>query len=496
MIGSLVINLEQELEGNDIAGLSPAVEAFKGLEDNEYNINIQTSLEENLTDIMSSKPALERMLEDYQNIFGVSEQYAYIKEKVTRGELFSDSQEVTIFGKITQVREYIKRNPFLNGKKICLGESVSLDKKELEQIKSIFGADSNLMVRIEGNTKGVSLDIYEKTIEAIDEIVNKIKKYNYTPYETLIHVYDLVRDKFYNMEEEHENYSISRDLSNVLLGDKIVCLGFANIFNTVIRKLGLNSIIFSLSLPNDEPGHARILTYINDKEYDIDGLYFFDPTFDCKKNESNDFLASYRFFGKTKEEIDRLSGYNFIYDTYDLFSFDEVGDLEDTLENEVLTIEDMIVRVKSSRVNRMLRLLGKPVLDVAKTKYTKDEIMDIICEISDLANKPIDAPTFLKALYKVRKNEYYENPQKYLFDMNALTNILINSKIVSSKKTKENDLLAALFGIKRSIGEEEAISTVTTYLEENNLDLDLERVRLTRLLKTISEQESSKKLTK
>ena len=40
----------------------------------------------------------------------------------------------------------------------------------------------------------------------------------------------------YKKEDKNESASISRDLSSALLSGKIVCLGYANIFN-IIAKL-------------------------------------------------------------------------------------------------------------------------------------------------------------------------------------------------------------------------------------------------------------------
>lgn len=493
MIGSLIIDLEPEREENNLATLSSKLELYQGIDDNEYSINVKTSLDEDLLSILKSKNYTSQMLEEYKYIFDDTEISDYVSRKMARNELLEDIEEVVIFGTAGNIKEYLERNPLLKSKRICIGTPVSLKRSNLTKLKTIFGENANIMVKIEGNTKGITLDVYEKTIKAIEEIVNKIKSYNYSPYEALIHTYDLVRDKFYNMEDETESYAISRDLSHALLGDKIVCLGFSNIFNAVLKGLNINSIVFSLSLPNDEPGHARVLSYVNDEKYNIEGLYFFDPTFDCKKNDSNDFLLSYRFFGKTKEEMDLLSGYDFIYETYSLFGFDEVGDLEDDLENEILSFEDLIRKVKVSRVNRMLRLLGKETLEIGENQYTRDEIMEILCEISDFANRPIDAEVFLQALYRVRRNEYYENPTKYAFDMKALIDILVNSKIASNQIVGEKNLLAALFGIKRPVSRQEATSTVNEYLSNNGLDIDIERIKLARTLKNICEQKREEK---
>ena len=40
----------------------------------------------------------------------------------------------------------------------------------------------------------------------------------------------------YKKENKDEDYSVSRDLSSSLLGEKIVCLGYARIFNTLLYR--------------------------------------------------------------------------------------------------------------------------------------------------------------------------------------------------------------------------------------------------------------------
>ena len=45
-----------------------------------------------------------------------------------------------------------------------------------------------------------------------------------------MYAYDMVRDKIYAEVDENDDKMISRNLSTALLGDKIVCLGYANVF--------------------------------------------------------------------------------------------------------------------------------------------------------------------------------------------------------------------------------------------------------------------------
>ena len=71
-----------------------------------------------------------------------------------------------------------------------------------------------------------------------------IKKLHLSPLETVLYVYDLVRERKYQEEGANECHTKSRDLTSVLLGDKIVCAGFVNLFNTILEKLDIKCLSF------------------------------------------------------------------------------------------------------------------------------------------------------------------------------------------------------------------------------------------------------------
>ena len=56
-----------------------------------------------------------------------------------------------------------------------------------------------------------------------------------------MYVYDLIRERVYTAENPEEEYFVSRDITSVLLGDKIVCVGFSNLFAAIIENLEFNS---------------------------------------------------------------------------------------------------------------------------------------------------------------------------------------------------------------------------------------------------------------
>ena len=107
---------------------------------------------------------------------------------------------------------------------------------------------------------------------AIDDIVAKINKYNLSPIEQIMYAYDLVRDRVYQLEDDGEDYSVSRDISSVLFGDKIVCVGFAEIFSKVLDALNIRNVLFTIV--GRKSGHMRNAVYVNDSKYDIHGVFF------------------------------------------------------------------------------------------------------------------------------------------------------------------------------------------------------------------------------
>lgn len=240
-------------------------------------------------------------------------------------------------------------------------------------IKEQYQHNSNIYFYIEGNTHPISLTDFEKTYNIINNIVSKIQKLNLSPLEQIMYVYDLVRDRVYKEELITEPPYISRDLTSVLLGDRIVCVGFTNFFNQILENLGITSKKDHLkSIDSNEPNHVRNIVYVYDKKYNIEGNYLFDLTLDCKDNiDDNTYLNSYRYFAKTKKEMDRY--------------------------------------------------------------YPKYQSITI----TKISNTPIDYKTLLEVLYNVRKIEHYEDKEKYPLNIETITIIAYNSHWLLKENDKE-----------------------------------------------------------
>lgn len=458
------------------------------LNDFDYCVELYASDTENYLESIEDQEALNSLKENicfYKTISDDEyvEFYESIEKKIYDKEFFINCTRVYLSGSYDDIVSYLKNNPFLLTKELVLSGYLSLDENTLNDLKKYFSDFSNIKIQIVGNNELVSIDDYEKTMIAINNIVEKVNHYNFSPFEKLIYLYDLIRDRFYVREDKDESASLSRDLTSSLLGDKIVCLGFANIFNAVCEKLGFNSCVFLLQ--GDEVGHARNLLYLVDSEYDIDGLYFFDTTFDCKRDEDNEFLFSYQHFAKTAHEMESFSSGSMVPVTYKYLTDESLDELERVIPEGNLDMIKSISLLSKTKINHILSLLGRDSVEPT-SGIDGDEFYCLFDDVKNMANKPINSNKFIKALYKVRKQQYYDEPTKYLFDMNALTCILINSQFIV-EESNEDRLLSAL-GVHRKYNLYTGIGMMKRFAEENNLEYDIAGVKLVKTLKSVYEK--------
>lgn len=461
----------------------------------DYCIELYADDNENYLDSIENSDALDNLGENlsiYKTISDEEEHikfFEFVESKISDKDLFTNISRVYLDGTYEDIVSYLRSNPFLLSKEIVLSGFLSLDENTLNDLKQYFSEFPNIKIQIVGNDELVTIEDYEKTMVAIDNIVEKVNQYDFSPFEKLIYLYDLIRDRFYVRENKDESASLSRDLTSSLLGDKIVCLGFANIFNTVCEKIGFNSCVFLLR--GEDVGHARNLLYLVDPEYDIDGLYFFDTTFDCKRDEDNNFLFSYQHFAKTADEMEMFSSGDMQPSTYKYFSDESFDEL--IIPNGKLDTLRAVSLLSKTKINHILTLLGRDTIDPTNG-MDGDEFYCLMDDVKNMANIPINSNKFLKALYKVRKQQYYAEPSKYLFDMNALVCILINSKFIA-EENNEDRLLAAL-GVHRRYNLYTGIGMIKKFAKENNIEFDMAGVKLAKTLKSVYEKkvEEEKKL--
>ena len=337
---------------------------------------------------------------------------------------------------------YIKNNKLLSKRKIIINENIKLNDFNLinELINKYQDYKKNIYVNFEyNNFDPVSLENCLNTMNKIKEITDRINSYDLSELEKIMYAYDIARNKKYKSETKSDSPGLSRDLTSVLFGDKIVCEGYCNIFKAILNSLEIKTeddILYGKGSP-----HIRTVINVSDKKYNIKGIYFFDPTMDSIKSEY-DNLYNYSAFARTKNQIDSdkmIYSYEYKYRKIktDCNSFIKLFNKKGNVFNE-MKYRGFITRLCNFAHTRKINL------DVIDEKTVK-KIENLFSKF----NKPIPDEAMIQIMFNVRKIEHDEN-EKILFDPKTLKLISnISNWHVSDERTNEEKLLDIVFGVRK-----------------------------------------------
>lgn len=404
------------------------------------------------------------------------------------------------------VKDYIQANPIILTKKIVLNEVLDITdyNKLIILMNEYVDMIDKIYVSFTGNHDYISLKDCYKTMNIIKKQADAIASLGMSPLETIMYVYDQVRNRVYTSEDKDETTYTSRDLSQVLLGDKIVCLGYANIFNTLLNYLGIKSKVVYLDSKNTfklSQGHARNIIYIEDPKYHIDGVYYFDPTWNSKRNENdNSYLYEYDCFAKTKTYMEERDAYRYIDKQCPLYSAHLYEDIKNIVESGDITQ----LYKYASTIKYMQRMVNETeVLDAASVHpilsqchhFDADKFLKRFKTVIEKFEQEIPAETMIKLLRNVRKFEYYQNSEWYLYSVNDIYRTLVMSKWNFQKDhlSGEEKLICAILGKDYLDNKPKDIKTnFINYIQEIKLFKTIEQIKLTKVLqKTLHKKQQS-----
>lgn len=365
---------------------------------------------------------------------------------------------------IETLYKFIKNNKNLN-----ITIDVTEYKELIEHLKD--NELPNLKISFKNSYETLSYKEFYKMHSKLNEIIEFINHYNLSPLEKVLLVYDIVKANEYKKESLNESYSKSRSLNEIINGDKIVCVGFSNLMDYLLKNLEFNSGFLTLDYNDKESGHIRNYIHLIDEKYNIDGVFFLDATWDCKTNEN--YLDNYSFFLKSlryfkaitkNEKIESPKMFKIVQkNKTELLEY--INNLE---KNDLLKFSVQFKDLVSIYDNNYYKFFDF-------SKLTKEQILELISKLYSKYNKKIDKEKFKNALYKVRRIEY----------LNKIINFEPNEEYINFvcdkyyKLAKEQYLLAAIFGefneptLEKSLDDSKA----------NSVEEDLLRIRLLRSLK-------------
>lgn len=469
-----------------------------------YDICIRACLNDrNLLDILKDRDLFEKAKEEEisdKEIFGIDSSYNeyaynYVLENFDN---LLDCIDLFLFYNDVDVKEILKENPILKNKKIVLNKFLNIsDFEKLQELKKDYDG-INAYVRLDGNSDYVSLKSCEDTMNYIKNIGDKVKSLNLSPFETIIFVYDIVRDRYYKDEGKDEKYTKSRDLSEVAFGEAIVCHGYAELFKAILNYIGIETYLAPLRVKDEDIGHTRNEIYVVDPKYNINGVYYFDTTWDSKERDKEDqFLLKYKYLAKTRGEMEEIENHIYEYNNSPKYSKDMLEKFKIALENREL--ENVLNYISTFRY--LGRVAGSK-LDLNPTDYFTsggvkfENIKDELEEILKKYNKPISAETYIRAINEVRKIEYYIDSEKYPYSLDVLYCIFMNSKwdFKNTHNSCEEKLLSLLFDIDKEYTKKQ------DYLNYMRNDFDKVRdipgVHLTKILRKELERKEKTTMTK
>lgn len=135
----------------------------------------------------------------------------------------------------------------------------------------------------------VSLEEMINMYQAILQDCDFISQKNYSEVEAIYYIYLKYKERIYSKEGKKERKAKSRSLNQIIKGDKIVCVGYANYLNAIASILGLK--VAPLAWTDKESaffgGHQENIAIINDPKYNLKGVFAIDITWDSKKDEND-----------------------------------------------------------------------------------------------------------------------------------------------------------------------------------------------------------------
>ena len=257
---------------------------------------------------------------------------------------------------------------------------------------------SNVYINYQFSSENASVKDYKNMISKINSLVHTIKSLNLSELETVMVVYDIVKANEYK-KKSFDDPSLTRAVHNVVLGDGCVCAGFSNYFNYLLNELGIKSYPVILDHNNRITRHQRSIMYVNDKKYGVNGIYMFDPTYDCKKN--NNYVNNYDYFLQSVSYFKKCFGDEYI-DASGLGNHD-VYTLLDTSNKDLDDMELIDYGNINKTISFLNRMCGKKndyssMFDLEKNKKC-------VNKYKRLLSREVDFNKFMNLLFNVKQVE-------------------------------------------------------------------------------------------
>ncbi|MBQ8659466.1 MAG: hypothetical protein IJ475_01320 [Bacilli bacterium] len=445
-------------------------------------------------------------LDEFKNFDAYRDYLFLYKYFMVHGFDSFEFEEILLSDEFTvqDIRDLVQNNGNLFSRcKVIYNKQYNLDIDSFMEAKMIDSIFPGMLFNIAGNNGFINILEFEQALPEFNKYINDVNIDGLSPLERLIYIYDVVRGREYVLSKS-DDIAESRDLSKVLTSDEIVCAGFINIFNELLNQYGIPCKKFYLYRIDDPSiGHVRSAVYVKDDKYGVDGVYFCDPTWDCKLGNDNSYLYGYKQFCNTYDKMVSLDGgrYSYKVDLPKMYSYDELVLADHGFSSKEGYVS--IIALTGLKISTSLGYFSElmDLESIPQPTFPVEVLNDKINFIKNSVNVPIQPSMIMTAINNVRKLQYYKNPSLYGYDEDILYSILTNSEF--SDFREEERLLNGIFG--KEIEEkhiplsEDKCDALITRLFKDGMYLGMKRVQFAKVLRDIAEKKKNEeqiKLTK
>ena len=288
-----------------------------------------------------------------------------------------------------------------------------------------------ILIEDSRDTINLSAYVIKMVNNIFDVFLKDINDSGLSPLERFICVYNITKKfkQYCGLDEEEDikNLQESRSVYKIVFNDFMVCEGYANMLEKLCFKLGIYTekveCVFKEDLLDYESSHAIVAVKIKDDKYNIDSVFYSDPTAD------NYLIEDY---------------YNFVlYPPYQRkIVYSELETSYSLLENdsEIAFANDYLKRPSSMLdLINLLKNIDKEFIDKLKKKYGdlekcsneeiiyNKQIMYELCEYVKRNNHLLDFNILISAIREVLRFTYPTLTEEIINEQLNLT-IIQNQK--------------------------------------------------------------------
>ena len=215
-------------------------------------------------------------------------------------DILEGIENIYFDGELDDIKTFLENNPKLKDykKTIYPGERYNYDNAK--KIKEKLNFD-NIYLKLPYVSGGfnseepIRLDRYMLNTFIFNKMFFDIEKMNLSPLESLLYLYQMI-----NLKELECNKKI--ECGDEVVNKSLSLSSINDLFYSCIEKLGLRNKCLSGRINNNYIDTLYFGIYINDKKYNVDGIYYFSPILE-KLYNGGKVNKSFKYFARKASSL-------------------------------------------------------------------------------------------------------------------------------------------------------------------------------------------------